>query len=52
MSHFDRVVLMLDGDDAGRQGTAAIDAALKGRMSVTSISLEDGRQTNCGPTSS
>jgi DNA primase catalytic core len=44
VSHFDRAALMLDGDDAGRQGTAAIHTTLASRMAVTVISLEDGNQ--------
>jgi DNA primase len=43
-THFDRVVLMLDGDNAGRQGAASIVQTLGVRMSVAAISLEDGRQ--------
>jgi DNA primase len=43
-THFDRVVLMFDGDDAGRQGAMGIAQTLGARMSVTGISLEDGRQ--------
>ena len=35
---------MLDGDDAGRQGTLSIAHILAVRMSVSAISLEDGRQ--------
>jgi hypothetical protein len=44
VSHFDRAVLMLDGDDAGRQGTEATHAGLTGRMAVSVISLENGGQ--------
>lgn len=43
-THFDRVLLMLDGDAAGRHGAAAIVQTLAGRMPVTAIPLEDGRQ--------
>jgi 5S rRNA maturation endonuclease (ribonuclease M5) len=43
-THFDRVVLMLDGDEAGRQGAMSIAHILGVRMSVLAISLEDGRQ--------
>lgn len=43
-THFHRVVLMLDGDEAGRQGAMDIAQRLGARMSVTVISLEDGRQ--------
>jgi 5S rRNA maturation endonuclease (ribonuclease M5) len=44
VSHFDRVVLMLDGDEAGRQGAMTIAQTLGVHMSVSAISLEDGRQ--------
>jgi len=44
VSRFDHAVLMLDGDDAGRKGTAATHVLLKERMSVTAISLDDGTQ--------
>lgn len=43
-THFDRVLLMLDGDEAGRQGAISIAHALGVRMSVSNISLEHGRQ--------
>ena len=43
-SHFARVIVMLDGDDAGRQGAAAVAAALAERMAVTAASLTDGLQ--------
>jgi len=43
-THFDRVVLMLDGDEAGRHGAMSIAQTLGARMSVSAISLEDGRQ--------
>jgi DNA primase len=43
-SHFDRVIVMLDGDDAGRQGASAVAAALAERMAVTATSLTDGLQ--------
>lgn len=42
--HFDRVVLLLDGDEAGRQGAMSIAQTLGVHMSVSAISLEDGRQ--------
>ena len=44
VSRFNHAVLMLDGDDAGRKGTAATHALLKERMSVTAISLDDESQ--------
>jgi DNA primase len=43
-THFDRVVLMLDGDEAGRLGAMNIAQTLGVKMSVSAISLEDGRQ--------
>jgi DNA primase len=43
-ANFDRVVLMLDGDEAGWQGSAAIEHVLAARMPVTIVSLEGGRQ--------
>jgi hypothetical protein len=43
VSHFDRAML-LDGDEAGRQGTAIIGGVLAARMSVHTISLQDGVQ--------
>jgi len=42
--HFDRVVLMLDGDEAGRQGARNIADTLGTRISVSALSLDDGRQ--------
>ena len=38
-THFDRVVLMLDGDEAVRQGAMSIAHILGVRMSVSTISL-------------
>ncbi len=43
-AHFDNVLLMLDGDDAGRQGARAAANALGARMSVAIITLEHGTQ--------
>jgi hypothetical protein len=43
-SHFDRVIVMLDGDEAGRQGVAGVVGALAGRLTVTAIALTDGVQ--------
>ena len=42
--HFDHVVLMLDGDEAGRVGAVSIAETLGKRMSVSAISLVDGCQ--------
>ena len=39
-----RVLLMLDGDAAGRRASIAIDDMLRSRMPVTAISIGDGRQ--------
>lgn len=44
-AHFDRVVLMLDGDEAGRHGAVAVAHMLGARMSVSAIALDD----NCQP---
>ncbi|MGQ0736604.1 MAG: toprim domain-containing protein [Acidobacteriota bacterium] len=43
-THFDRVVVMLDGDDAGRQGTAAITTTLAGSLDVVPILLDEHTQ--------
>lgn len=43
-THFDRVVLMLDGDQAGRQGTMSVAHTLSVRMSVAAVPVEDNRQ--------
>jgi 5S rRNA maturation endonuclease (ribonuclease M5) len=43
-THFDRVVLMLDGDKAGEDGAAAIGRTLAPRLSVATISLQQGTQ--------
>jgi DNA primase len=43
-AHFDRVVLMLDGDEAGRQGALSIAHALGERVSLSVISLDNGCQ--------
>jgi DNA primase len=43
-AHFDRAVLMLDGDEAGRQGVVSVGQTLGERVSVSAISLDDGCQ--------
>jgi DNA primase len=43
-THFARVVLMLDGDEAGRQGAMSVAHTLSVRMSVATVSVENGRQ--------
>jgi DNA primase len=43
-AHFDPVLVMLDGDEAGRQGTAAITPLLGPRMPFDVIPLDDGAQ--------
>jgi DNA primase len=43
-THFDRVLLMLDGDEAGRHGAAAITSALAGRIDLVPILLDEGTQ--------
>jgi DNA primase len=40
----DRVVLLLDGDEAGRQGTAMVTRALATRTPVSVLTLEEGVQ--------
>lgn len=42
--HFDRVLVMLDGDEAGRQGTAAITTSLAGCLDVVPILLDEHTQ--------
>jgi hypothetical protein len=42
--HFDRAVLMLDGDEAGRQGARAIARTLAPRVAVTVIAIRDEGQ--------
>jgi DNA primase len=42
--HFTRAVLMLDGDAAGRQGTAAMMQSLAGRLPLTVITLQADMQ--------
>lgn len=43
-THFDRVLLMLDGDEAGREGAAAVASTLAGRIAVIPILLDEGTQ--------
>ncbi len=43
-AHFDRVVLMLDGDEAGRLGAVSVGRMLGERLSVSVISLDIGCQ--------
>ena len=43
-AHFDRTLLMLDGDAAGRQGTGAIMQSLAAHLPVAVISLPDAVQ--------
>ncbi|MCA1559924.1 MAG: toprim domain-containing protein [Acidobacteria bacterium] len=43
-AHFERMLLMLDGDQAGRHGAATIADTLAGRMPISTIALEDGAQ--------
>jgi DNA primase len=44
LGHFERVVLMMDGDAAGRAASAAIAVRLSGRRSVQVVRLPDGSQ--------
>jgi DNA primase len=43
-AHADRVVLMLDGDEAGRQGAISVAEALSERLSLSTIALDNGCQ--------
>jgi hypothetical protein len=43
-AHCDRVVLMLDGDEAGRQGAMSVIRLLGEHLSVSAIALGDGCQ--------
>ena len=43
-THFDRVLLMLDGDEAGRLGVATIVRTLASHISVATITLGDAKQ--------
>ena len=42
--HYSNAVVLLDGDNAGRQGTDAIARRLSGRLRFTEINLPDGVQ--------
>jgi DNA primase len=42
--HFDRVLPMLDGDEAGRLGVSTIAAMLARQMAVMLITLDEGKQ--------
>jgi DNA primase len=44
LAHFERVVLMMDGDAAGQAASAAIAVRLSGRRSVQVVRLPDGSQ--------
>ena len=44
MERFDRVVLMLDGDAAGREASRVISSQLAGRSGVIVVNLPDGAQ--------
>jgi DNA primase len=44
LAPFPQVILMLDGDDRGRQGSQRIAAQLAGRCSVRLVWMPDGKQ--------
>ncbi len=44
LQHFDRIVLMVDGDAAGRTASRTIAARLSGRCAVSVVHLPDGAQ--------
>jgi DNA primase len=43
-AHFERLMLMLDGDTAGRAASRAIAARMSGRCSVSSVQIPEGVQ--------
>jgi DNA primase len=51
LDHFDRIVLMLDGDAAGRAASDGIAARLSGRRAVQVVRLADGGQPDQLPSS-
>jgi DNA primase len=44
LRHYDQIVLMLDGDAAGRAASQAITTRLSGRCSVEAVRVPDGCQ--------
>ena len=44
IAHFKQVVLMLDGDEAGRQASSEIAGRLVHRVHVRIVDLPDGKQ--------
>jgi DNA primase len=44
LAHFEKLILMLDGDTAGRVASHAIAARLSGRCSVVTVQLPDSAQ--------
>ena len=44
LRHFERIVLMLDGDAAGQTASRTIETRLSGRCTVQVVRLPDGRQ--------
>jgi DNA primase len=44
LERFDRVIVLLDGDAAGRAGSRSIAARLSGRCSLVTVELPDGTQ--------
>jgi DNA primase len=44
LERFDRVILLLDGDETGREGSRTIAARLSGRCSLATVELPDGTQ--------
>ena len=48
-AHFERLILMLDGDTAGRAASRAITARMSGRCSVLSVQIPEGAQPDRMP---
>jgi DNA primase len=44
LQHFDRIIVMLDGDEAGRAGTTAAVAVLSPFLAVDTVTLASGAQ--------
>jgi DNA primase len=44
LAHFPKLVLMLDGDEAGRRASQQLAARLKGKVSLSVVEVPSGRQ--------
>jgi DNA primase len=50
LQRFDQIILMLDGDEAGRAASRAISARLSGKCSLAVVQMPDGTQPDQLPT--